>query len=147
MLDDNPLSEESVNVHIPTLIKRRVAVSFDGVRLYITPGGSPEEYEVGGHFAAVLGDDVRIGTKVRDPAMAHAEAADGRLTVRPGASGGQATATVTGTDPDGQSAVLTFSLILRGPVFASTFPAAVEPVREGFMRVINHAFNSQTFIA
>ena len=142
-LDDNPLSEESVNVHIPALLQRGVEVSFEGVRLD-TAAGNPVEFEVAGHFGGVLGDGVQIATKVRDPALAHAEVADGRLAVRPGASGGRAIVTVTGTDAGQRSAVVTFSLIVRSPVFASTFPAAEDPVREGFMRVINRTFATET---
>ena len=141
VLDDNPLSEESVNAHIPALLDRGVTVRFKGIRLHASAAGDPVEFEVSGHFAAVLGEGLRIGTKVRDPALAHGEVIDGRLTVRPGASGGRATVTVTGTDEDQQSATVTFSLTLRaGPVFASTVPAAADPVRQGFMRVINPDF-------
>ena len=75
VLDNNPLSEESVNVHIPALLERRVAVSFEGVRLGTSPSRDPVVFEVGGHFAAVLGDGLRIEAKVRDPALAHAEVA------------------------------------------------------------------------
>ena len=144
VLDDNPLSEESVNVHIPALLERGVAVSFDGVRLATQARGDPVQFEVGAHFAAILGEGLRIGTKVRDPALAYAEIADGRLTVRPGASGGRATVTVTGTDEDQRSATVTFSLTLRGAVFASIFPPAADPVRQGFMRVINPTVASES---
>ena len=137
VLDDNPLSEESVNVHIPALLERRVAVSFDGIRLATQAHGEPVQFEVSDHFAAVLGGGLRIRTKVRDPALAHAEIVVSRLIVRPGASGGMATVTVTGTDEDRRSATVTFSLTVRGAVFASTFPSAADPVRQGFMRVIN----------
>ena len=143
-LDDNPLSEEAVNVHIPALLERGVAVSFEGVRLATAARGDPVQFEVGGHFAAVLGAGLRMHTKVRDPALAHAEIADGRLTVRPGASGGRATVTVTGTDEDQRSATVTFSLTLRGAVFASTFPSSADPVRQGFMRVINPTVASES---
>ena len=144
VLDDNPLSEESVNVHIPALLERGVAVSFEGVRLATQARGDPVQFDVGGHFAAVLGAGLRTRTKVRDPALAHAEIADGRLTVRPGASGGRATVTVTGTDEDQRSATVTFSLTLRGAVFASTFPSSADPVRQGFMRVINPTVASES---
>ena len=143
VLDDNPLSEESVNLHIPTLLERGVAVSFAGVRLGIT-GGDATEFEVGGHFTAVLGNEVRIRTKVRDPALAHAGVTEGLLTVRPGASGGRATVTVTGTDENQSSATVTFSPTLRRAVFASTFPAATDPIRQGFIRVINPTFTNQS---
>ncbi len=137
VLDDNPLGEESVNVHIPALLERRVAVSFERVGLGAAAGGDPVQFRVGGHFAALLGDGLHIGTQVRDPALAHAEVADGRLTVRPGPSGGRTIVTVTGTDEDRRRATVTFALTLRGAVFASTFPAAADPFRQGFMRVIN----------
>ena len=144
VLDDNPLSEESVNVHVPALLKRGVAVSFKGIRLVTGAGAAPVEFEVGAHFTAVLGDDVGIATKVRDPALAHADVTDGRLAVRAGASGGRATVTVVGTDPNGRSATVTFSLKVRGAFFASMFPAAADPTREGFLRVINHTYTPQT---
>ena len=144
VLDDNPLSEESLNVHIPGLLKRQVAVSFDGVRLGAAVAGDPVGFEVGGHFAAVLGQNVRIDTKVRDPALAYATVTDGRLNILPGASGGRAIVTVTGIDANNRNAAVTFSLTLRGPVFASAFPAAADPVREGFMRVINGSVARET---
>ena len=143
VLDNNPLSEESVNVHIPTLLERQVAVTFDGVRLDTTPGQDRLEFEVGGLFAAVLGDGLHLETKVRDPALAHAEVTHGQLAVRLGASGGRATVTVTGRDADEQSATVTFSLNLPGPVSASTFPAAADPIRQGFLRVINRTLAAQ----
>ena len=143
-LDDNPLSEESVNVHIPALLERRVRVSFDRVRLGATAHGDPVRFEVGRHFATVLGDGLRIDTKVRDPALAHAAVADGVLAVRPGASGGKAIVTVTATDDRRRSAAVTFGLTLRGAAFASTFPPAVDPVRQGFVRVINPTLAPET---
>ena len=63
VLDDNPLSEESVNVHIPALLERRVSVSFDDVRLGATASSDPVHFEVGGHFVAVLGEGLRIATE------------------------------------------------------------------------------------
>ena len=105
-------------------------------------GGGPSE--VGGYFGAVLGEGLRIATQVRDPALAHATVADSRLVVRLGASGGRATVTVTGVDAGERSAAVTFSLTLGSTVFASTFPAAADPVREGFLRVINRTFAQQT---
>ena len=144
VLDDNPLSEESVNVHIPTLLERGVAVSFEGVRLDTFVGDVLVEFDVGGHFAAVLGDGVHFRTSVRDPALAHAAIDGGRLTVRPGASGGRATVTVTGTGADQRSAALGFSLTVQGAAPASMFPAAADPVREGFIRVINPTFAAET---
>ena len=141
VLDDNPLSEESVNVHIPALLERRVSVRFDGVRLGATASGDPVHFEVGDHFVSLLGQGLRIRTKVRDPALAHAEMDAGRLTVRPGASRGRATVIVTGTDEDQRSTTVTFSLSLRGgAVFAPTLPAAADLVRQGFVRVINPTF-------
>lgn len=141
VLDDNPLSEESVNVHIPALLERRVTVRFDGVRLSAEAAGDPVHFEVGGYFAAVLGEGQRFGTNVRDPALAHADVAEGRLSVHPGAAGDRAIVTVSATDEDQQSASVTFALTLRGgAVFASTFPAAADPVRQGFMRLTNPTF-------
>ena len=143
-LDDNPLSEESVNTHIPALLERGVAVSFEGVRLAAVARGDPVRFDVAGHFAAVLGDGLRMHTKVRDPALAHAEIVDGRLTVRPGASGGRASVTVTATDEDQRNATVTFSVTLRGGVAVTTFPPAADPIRQGFMRVINSTVASES---
>ena len=143
VLDDNPLSEESVNVHIPALLEKRVTVRFDGVRLNAEAAGDPVHFEVGGYFAAVLGEGQRFATKVRDPALAHAEVAEGRLTMHPGAAAGRAVVTVSATDEARQSTSVTFALTLRGgAVFASTFPAAEDPVRQGFTRLINPTFGN-----
>ena len=143
-LDNNPLSEESVNMHIPALLDRDIRVSFDGIRLVAAAHGDPVQFEIGGHFAAVLGDGFRVRTKVRDPALAHGEFANGTLTVRPGASAGRATVTVTGTSDRQRSASVTFSLTLQGARFASTFPPATDPIREGLVRVINRTLAPET---
>ena len=145
VLDDNPLSEDSVNIHIPALLERRVSVSFDGVRLGADAGGDPVRFQVGDHLLAVLGAGLRpLATKVLDPALAHADTAAGMLTVRPGGAGGRATVTVTGVNEDQRSATVTFSVTIRGEVFASTFPPAADPVRQGFMRVVNPTFAGQS---
>ena len=137
VLDGNPLSEEAVNVQIPALLKRGVSVHFDGIRLTATSRGDPVDFEVAGHFAAMLGEDTSTSVKVRDAGLAFAEIVDGDLTVRPGPSGGRVRVTVAATDADARTATLTFSITLRGAVAVSTFPPAADPVRQGFMRVIN----------
>lgn len=147
VLDDNPLSEEAVNAHIPALVDRGVRVRFDGIRLTATTAGERVEFDVAGYFVAILGAGPLLETSVRDPGLAHAETVAGRLIVRPGASDGRTTVTVTGTgtDENNGQATATFALTLRGrAVLASTFPAGVDPVRQGFVRVINPTSSNES---
>ena len=67
---------------------------------------------------------------------------DGRVTVR-GLRLGHTTVTVTASntaDSGGDLRVSqTFVVTVRGPVLVSLFPSAVDPAREGFVRIINHS--------
>ncbi len=143
-LNGNPLSEESVNVHIPALLQRGVDVSFDGVPLATIAAGGPARFDTAGYFEAVLGDDLQVTARVSNPGLAHAEVESGLVTAMPGASGGRVTVTVTASNADAQSAEVTFALTIEGAVAVATFPPAHDPVRQGFMRVINHTANSES---
>ncbi len=142
VLDGNPLSEEAVNRQIPALLERGVEVSLHNVQL--TLSGDRASFDTAGYFSAVLGSVPRTFTRVSNPALAHAEVVDGRLTVMPGASGGRVTVTITGMNGDGERATLTFAATLPGPVAVSTFPPASDRLRQGFMRVINPAAVTET---
>ena len=143
-LNGNPLSEESVNVHIPALLERGVEVSLAGVALAATAAGDPVRFDIAGYFDAVLGGNLRTSARVSNPGVAYAEVDGGRMTARPGASGGRVTVAVTASDADGESAEVTFVLTIEGPVAVATFPSASDPVRQGFMRVINHTANAES---
>ena len=137
VLDRNPLSETSVNTHIPALLERGVEVSFAGVTLVATAGGETVRFDSAGYFDSVLDGDLRMSARAGNRALAYAEVDKGRLTVTPGASGGRTAVTVTATNTDGESAEVSFELTLTGAVAVSTFPSASDPVRQGFVRAIN----------
>ena len=142
-LNGNPLSEESVNVHVPALLGRGVEVSFAGVTLAAAAAGDPVRFDIAGYLEAVLGGNLRTGARVSNPGLAFAEVDGGRMTATPGASGGRVTVTATASNADGESADVTFALTIEGPVAIATFPSATDPFRQGFVRTINPTANAK----
>ena len=137
-LDGNPLSEESLNVHVPALLDRGVAVSVGRVELSVVAGGESLRYETAGYFEARLGAGVGTSAASDDPSLVKAEMGGGVLSVTPGARGGTATVTVEATGTDGTTATLSFTVIVRGPWAVPLFPSASDITgRQGFVRVVN----------
>ena len=62
----------------------------------------------------------------------------GLLTIR-GAGGGVTRVTVTAADDEGARVSQRFRVAVHGPIPVALFPRASDPVREGFVRVINHS--------
>ena len=74
-----------------------------------------------------------------DPSVATAEVdRNGVLTIR-GVSRGVTAITVTVADRRDERASDTFLVAVKGPALVALLPRASDPVREGFVRVINHA--------
>ena len=137
VLDGNPLSEDSLNTHVPALIARGVEVSVGSIALSLVAGGEPLRYDMSGYFEAVLGADVKMTARVEDRSLATAEVTEGALVVAPGARAGSVVVTVEATDGRGAVETLTFVVRVRGPWQVPLFPNASD-TRQGFVRVVNH---------
>ena len=138
-LTGNPLSEESLNEHVPALRERGVHVGVDSVRLLVSPDARSATYDVSGYFAATLGAGASIAAETDGVDGVQAEVVDGELRVSLAATGGPATVTLTGTSTRsaGTTEDLTFHVSLRQVV--ALFPSAATPAYHGFVRVTNHA--------
>ena len=137
-LDGNPLSERSLNVQVPALLERGVAVSVDRVLIALAADGGPLRFDVSGYFEAVLGSGFTASATVDDESVATADVSGGALTFEPGPHPGTATVTVTAS-AGGARETLQFVVTVRGPKRVPLFPSASDPVREGFVRVVNRA--------
>ena len=62
----------------------------------------------------------------------------GLLTIS-GAGGGTTSVTVTAIDDEGARVSQRFRVRVRGPILVPLFPQASDPVREGFVRIVNHS--------
>ena len=136
-LNGNPLSEESLNAHIPELLKRGVEVDLDYLSVSVI-AGEEMSFDTSGYFNAVLGAGVRMDVVVSDQALARANIIDGVLTVTPGAAGRTVTVSVAAINDNEATAALSFRVKVKG-VAVPMFPTASDPVRQGFVRVINHS--------
>ncbi|MDE2816083.1 MAG: leucine-rich repeat domain-containing protein [Chloroflexota bacterium] len=137
-LGGNPLSEESVNEHIPALLERGVQLSASPVLLTLVAGGEPMQFRVSGYFESLLDSGFRLEASVDDASVAAVEVTDGVLMVVPDAAGrvGQANVTVTARGSVGRTETLSLAVTLVGPQIVPLFPAD-SGFREGFVRVIN----------
>ena len=138
-LSGNPLSEASVNEHIPKLLERGVVVRLDSLSLTVDAGGGKASFDTAGYFVALLGEDISLAMEAGDLDSATVEIMDGVLTVTPGSRGGRITVTLTATAENGDSEVLTFEVMVQTVRAVSLLPRAEDPVRQGFMRVINRS--------
>ena len=73
-----------------------------------------------------------------DAAVASVEVEDGTLTLR-GTGRGRTTLTVSATDPGGLTASQTVPVTVLGPALLGWVPSASDPLRQGFVRVVNRA--------
>ena len=137
-LGGNPLSEKSVNEHIPALLERGVWLSASPVLLTLVAGGEPLRFRVSGYFESLLDSGFMLEASTGDESVAAVEVTDGVLVVVPNAAGraGQANVSVTARGSDGRSETLSFAVTLVGPQIVPLFPAG-SGVRQGFTRVIN----------
>ena len=137
-LTGNPLSEESLNVHVPALRDRGVHVAADSVRLLLSPDTRAATFDPSGYFEATLGADAQIALENDTSGGLQAELVDGelRVSLSPTATPA-ATVKVMGTAGDGTMETLAFHLSLRQVV--ALFPSAARAAYHGFVRVINHS--------
>ena len=137
-LDGNPLSEKSLNVHVPALLERGVGVGVDRVELAVVAGGEPLRYDTAGYFEARLGAGFSASASSDDASLARAEMAGGALVVTPGGRGGTATVRVEAIGADGTAKALAFTVVVRGAHVVPLFLSASDPLRrQGFVRVVN----------
>ena len=138
-LTGNPLSEESLNVHVPALLDRGVHVGVDSVRLLVAPDTRAASFDVSGYFDATAGagGDLALASDSADGV--EAELADGTFQVSLGAVEGPRTVTVTATatDSEGTNETLAFDVSIRQVL--PLFPSAATTAYQGFVRVTNHS--------
>ena len=136
-LDGNPLSQESLNTHVPALLDRGVKVSVDTVALSVVAGEAGAHYDVSGYFRALLGENPTLAASSGDTSLASVAVAGGAVTVTPGARAGTVTVTVEAMSGSGRTARLEFLVRVRGPWLVPLVPSA-SGSRQGFVRVSNH---------
>lgn len=132
-LTGNPLSEESLNVHVPALRERGVHVAVDSVRLLVSPDTRAASFDVSGYFEAT--PDLTVASDAGDHVQVKLE--DGTLQVRLGAVEGPTTVNVTATGGDGTTETLAFEVSIRQVL--ALFPSAATTAYQGFVRVTNHS--------
>ena len=141
-LDGNPLSEKSLNEHIPALLARGVDVGVGRVGLTLVAGGEWLRFETSGYFEAILGAGVTLSASIEHAGLVEVEMDDGALIVTPGHRAGQVTVTVTGENGGGETRALTFAVTVRGPWRVPLVPNGMDAVRQGFVRVVNHGLEA-----
>ena len=138
-LDGNPLSEESVNEHVPALLARGVRVGLDSVSIDVEAAGDTATFDTTGYFEALLGAGFELAASAENPALADAAVEGGVLRVTPGEVGGTTSVTLTATNGNGESAAVVFRIENRLSRAIALFPRAGSPLRQGFVRVINRS--------
>lgn len=136
-LTGNPLSEESLNVHVPALRDRGVHVGVDSVRLLVAPDTRAASFDVSGYFDATAGAGADLAVASDSADGVEPEVADGTLQVSLGAVDGPTTVTVTATDSEGTTETLAFARSVRQVL--PLFPSAATTAYQGFVRVTNHS--------
>ncbi len=135
-LDGNPLSEASLNTHVPALLNRGVRVGVGSVALALVAGEAAARFDVSGYFRALLGANPTLAARSGDTSLATAAVADGMIVFTPGARAGSATVTVEARNSAGKTARLTFLVRVRGPWLVPLVPKA-SGSRQGFVRIAN----------
>ena len=136
-LTGNPLSEESLNVHVPALRDRGVHVGVDSVRLLVSPDTRAATFDVSGYFEATAGARADLGVASGEGDEGQAELEDGALHVSLGAVAGATSVAVTATDTNGATETLAFEVSIRQVI--PLFPSAATTAYQGFVRVTNHS--------
>ena len=141
-LTGNPLSEISLNTHVPALLERGAHVTVDSVRLILSADEAKVDYDVSGYFAALLGEEIRTRVEVGKSQLATVEVRAGVLQVERLGPGGMMDVVITATDQEGQSARLVVNLDMASLPFQrslSFLPQAADTARQGFTRIINRS--------
>ena len=136
-LDGNPLSEASLNEHVPALLGRGVVVDIGRIVLFLVAGGTARRFDTAGYFEAVLGAGARMEASVDDATLATATMSGGVLVLTPGTKAGTARATVTATGGGGTVQTLDFEATIQGPMRMPLVAAEGDAARQGFVRVVN----------
>ena len=135
----NPLSEESLNAHIPMLRAGGWRVKVDSVAWIVVADGMEATFETADYFKSLLGSGLRFEAEVDRPEMASAAMNGGTLVLSPTSQPGTMTVTVTATEPGGEAASIDFDIALALPSFVPLFSSATDPVKQGFVRVVNRS--------
>ncbi len=136
-LGGNPLSEESLNIHIPVLLGRGVEISVGPILLNLAAGGAPLRFDTSGYFEALHGAGVSLAASADDVSLATVEMSGGVLVVTPGRRAGVTSLRVTVREGVRAEETLEFLVRVRGPHGAPLLPNARDQVREGFVRIVN----------
>lgn len=137
-LGGNPLSEESINEHIPALLERGVRLSVSPVQITHIAGGETLRLKVSGYFKALLGEGFTLRVSEDNAVAAAVNVTDGALVIEPNAFGSssKANVTITARGNDGRTETLSFVVTFRGPDIVPLFPRD-SGLRQGLLRVIN----------
>ena len=138
-LDRNPLSEESLNAHIPSLRAKGARVHVETVEWTVAAGGGRATFDTSGYFDSLLGGGANVSLTSSNPSLASVDVAGGEVSLTPGTAEGRATLTVTARNGAGQSETLRFDVAVALPREVPLFPSAAQASREGFLRVINRS--------
>ena len=132
-LDDNPLSEDALNIQVPTLLARGVEVGVDPVLLALAAGGAPRRFDLSGYFTTRFGSAAGLTAASEAPQVV-AAAMDGAVLIAPpSGAAGEAMLRVALDAVRG----LDFRAVARGPTVVP-FMAAEDRHGHGFLRVVNH---------
>ena len=137
VLSGNPLSEESLNKHIPALIERSVWVTLRSISLAV-PSGRETTFDVAAYFDALLGSSVVVTAESDDPDIASAEMQGGVLTMVAGMRTGEVAVTLTARG-NATTTTLTVNVTVAHAKAVAMYPAASDRSRQGFLRVINRS--------
>ena len=144
-LTGNPLTEESLNTHVPALRDAGAQVAVDSVAWVVPASGGATTFDTSGYFASLLESGIGLEAEEDDPdGLASVAVAGMVLEVVPGNSEGRLEITVTATDDSGETATLVFAVEIARPEPVALFPSAADPVRQGFVRVINRSAEAGT---
>ena len=138
-LDGNPLTQESLNTHIPALRDAGARVEVETVEWTVAAGGAEATFDMSGYFGSLLGAGTSLSAASTDPSLASVDMTGGELALTPGAAEGRAIVTVKATNGAGESATLKFDVAVANPREVPLFPSAAEASREGFLRAINRS--------
>lgn len=137
-LDGNPLSEQSLNEHVPQLRARGVDVSVGRVVLMLNSGGTAQRFDTAGYFKALLGDEVEWRVTVDAP-LVSARLSSGVLILTPGRTVGTAIVKLTAWGSEGGQETLEFEARIRAPLRAPFVASAYDTARQELIRVVNHS--------
>ena len=138
-LTGNPLTEESLNAHVPALRDAGWRVRVDSVSWIVVADGAEETFDTADYFASLLGSGLRFEAEADRQDLASVEMVGGALAVSPGSTAGNLTVTVTATDAAGGTASLDFEVAVALPRPVPLFASADDTVRQGFVRVVNRS--------